>query len=91
MGEESKNKEKEEKKKKRKKKRLRLKEEKESSEEVGGKIDLGSEEDYLSKGINLYAIGSEGIALYVLGEYDEAFYRFDKAIKLNPNDYYFYW
>jgi tetratricopeptide (TPR) repeat protein len=91
MGEESKNKEKEEKKKKRKKKRLRLKEEKESSEEVGGKIDLGSEEDYLSKGINLYAIGSEGIALYVLGEYDEAFYHFDKAIKLNPNDYYFYY
>ena len=43
MGEKSKNKEKEEKKKKRKKKRLRLKEEKESSEEVGGKIDLGSE------------------------------------------------
>jgi tetratricopeptide (TPR) repeat protein/RsiW-degrading membrane proteinase PrsW (M82 family) len=91
MVEESKNKEKEEKKKKRKKKRLRLKEEKESSEEVGGKIDLGSEEDYLSKGINLYAIGSEGIALYVLGEYDEAFYHFDKAIKLNPNDYYFYY
>jgi tetratricopeptide (TPR) repeat protein/RsiW-degrading membrane proteinase PrsW (M82 family) len=91
MVEESKNKEKEEKKKKRKKKRLRLKEEKESSEEVGGKIDLEGEEDYLSKGINLYTIVSEGIALYVLGEYDEAFYRFDKAIKLNPNDYYFYY
>jgi tetratricopeptide (TPR) repeat protein len=91
MGEESKNKEKEEKKKKRKKKRLRLKEEKESSEEVGGKIDLEGEEDYLLKGINLYTIGSEGIALYVLGEYDEAFYHFDKAIKLNPNDYYFYY
>ena len=79
------------KRKRREKKRLRLKEEKESSEEVGGKIDLEGEEDYLSKGINLYAIGSEGIALYVLGEYDEAFYLFDKAIKLNPNDYYFYY
>jgi len=91
MREKSKNKEKEEKKKKRKKKRLRLKEEKESSEEVGGKIGLEYEEDYLSKGINLYTIVSEGIALYVLGEYDEAFYRFDKAVKLNPNDYYFYY
>jgi tetratricopeptide (TPR) repeat protein len=27
----------------------------------------------------------------LLGEYDEAFYHFDKAIKLNPNDYYFYY